>query len=79
MAVTTVSSWIARRFGVEAWIGGVVTGLMQIYLARALERVYPGQRRSLMIAVVTTVVLDLAILLAVSLLVLRIASGLPLW
>jgi hypothetical protein len=78
MIVTAASSALARWFHGEAWMGGVVATLMQFYTARALQRVYPGHTRGLVAAVVTLVLVDVGVLVAASIITLRLASGLPL-
>lgn len=77
MTVTTLAGWIARPLHAEAWIGGAITGgLTQIYVALALRRIYPGQRIACGIAIVTTVLIDYALLIGVSLVALRVLAGL---
>lgn len=78
MIVTMVGSWLARRLSNPVWLGGVVGAIPPVYLAMSLNRVYPDRKSATLVAVVTVVLIDVAILVGVSMLALRRAAGLPL-
>jgi len=77
MTATTLAGWLARPLHAEAWMGGAITALTQIYGGLAFRRIYPGQKVAGTIAIVTTILIDYALLIGVSLVALRLLAGLP--
>ncbi len=78
MIVTMVGSWLARRLSDPVWLGGIIGAIPQVYLAMSLNRVYPDRKFATIVAVVTVILIDVALLVGVSMLALRRAAGLPL-